>query len=82
MQSSAPVSPYLLIKYPLCKQAVAPNEKTFRDCGGAVLIAITSWTIKWRESGCKKVSRNYNPDPLLSKVSFPADRLREDCLTS
>jgi hypothetical protein len=68
-----------LIKYPLCKQAVAQNKNQRSHHCDEVLIAKKSWTINKRESSCKKVSRNYNPDPLLSQVGIAADRKREDC---
>jgi hypothetical protein len=66
MQLSASSRKRLLIKYPLCKQSVATVAKSFSDRGDAKLIANSSWTMNDGESSCKKVSRNYNPDPLLS----------------
>jgi len=75
MRLSASTGKRLLIKYPLCKQSVATIDKSSSERGDAKLIANISWTMKDGESSCKKVSRNYNPDPLLSKVSFSADRL-------
>jgi hypothetical protein len=65
MQSSAPLRKQLLIKYPLCKQSVATVAGIFSDRCDAKLIANSSWTMNDGESSCKKVSRNYNPDPLL-----------------
>ena len=79
MHSLAQSAKLFRIKYPPCKQAVAQNEKQFSRCSDQVLIAKKSWTINQRESSCKKVSRNYNPDPLLSQVGIAADRKREDC---
>jgi hypothetical protein len=79
MHSLTQSAKYFLIKYPLCKQAVAQNKKQLSRRCDEVLIAKKSWTIDGRESSCKKVSRNYNPDPLLSQVGIAADRKREDC---
>jgi hypothetical protein len=79
MHSLTQSAKLFLIKYPPCKQVVAQNKKQLSRRCDEVLIAKKSWTINQRESSCKKVSCNYNPDPLLSQVGIAADRKREDC---